>query len=105
MSSARFEYYVIQRKDTTNDIIFHISDYKNTHLILRTRIYIVHIPGSLELDVYCMSGEKDNWGRADRLQAWFREGGVLIIGYDMFRNLTNEKNKKFKSKQRNIFNQ
>ncbi len=55
--------------------------------------------------MYGMSGEKDNWSRADKLNAWFREGGVLIIGYDMFRNLTNEKNKKFKAKQRNIFNQ
>ncbi len=57
------------------------------------------------MDVHGMSGEKDNWSRADKLNNWFREGGVLIIGYDMFRNLTNEKNKKFKAKQRNVFNQ
>ena len=61
------------------------------------------LKGSLEVDVYGMIGEKDNWGRADRLGAWFREGGVLIIGYDMFRNLTNETNKKFKKKQREMF--
>ena len=52
-----------------------------------------------------MSDEKDNWGRADKLEAWFREGGALVIGYDMFRNLTNETNKKFKSKQRKTFAQ
>ncbi len=63
------------------------------------------ILGSLELDVYGMSSDKDNWARADKMQAWFREGGVLIIGYDLFRNLTNEKNKKYKSKQRKIFNE
>ena len=51
-----------------------------------------------------MSSEKDNWGRADRLNQWYREGGVLIIGYEMFRNLVNEKNSKFKKKQREIFN-
>ena len=62
------------------------------------------LTGDLELDVYEMSREKDNWGRADRLQQWFREGGVLIIGYEMFRNLVNEKNGKFKKKQREIFN-
>ena len=62
------------------------------------------LTGDLELDVYEMSKEKDNWGRADRLQQWFREGGVLIIGYEMFRNLVNEKNNKFKKKQREIFN-
>ena len=62
------------------------------------------LTGDLEVDVYEMSKEKDNWGRADRLQQWFREGGVLIIGYEMFRNLVNEKNGKFKKKQREIFN-
>ena len=51
-----------------------------------------------------MSGEKDNWGRADRINQWFREGGVLIIGYEMFRNLVNEENKIFKKKQRETFN-
>ena len=62
------------------------------------------LTGDLELDVYEMSREKDNWGRADRINQWFREGGVLIIGYEMFRNLVNEKNKKFKKKQTEIFN-
>jgi transcriptional regulator ATRX len=59
----------------------------------------------MELDVYGMTTDKDNWARADKLQQWFREGGVLIIGYDLFRNLTNEANKKFKSKHRKIFNE
>ena len=31
-----------------------------------------------------MSGEKDNWGRADKLRSWFTEGGVLIIGRRYF---------------------
>ena len=50
-----------------------------------------------------MSDEKDNWGRADRLNEWVREGGVMIMGYDMFRNLTNEVGKKFKKKQKEIY--
>ena len=58
------------------------------------------LKGDLELDVFEMSGEKDNWGRADKINQWFREGGVLIIGYEMFRNLVNEGNKKFKKKQK-----
>ena len=62
------------------------------------------LTGDLELDVYEMSKEKDNWGRADRISQWFREGGILIIGYEMFRNLVNEKNGKFKKNQREIFN-
>ena len=56
-----------------------------------------------DIEVYEMSSEKDNWGRADRLDMWKREGGVMIMGYDMFRNLTKENDKKFKKKQRLIF--
>ena len=56
-----------------------------------------------DVEVYEISGEKDNWGRADRLDMWKREGGVMIMGYDMFRNLTRENDKKFKRKQRAIF--
>jgi len=61
------------------------------------------LKGKLEVDVYEMSDAKSNWGRVDKLNQWFREGGVLIIGYDMFRNLTNEKNQKFKKKQKDCF--
>ena len=81
------------------------------------------LPGDLELDVHEMSVEKDNWGRADRLSMWRREGenivftslqgvepqsnaisgGIMIMGYDMFRNLTNEQTKKFTKKQKGIF--
>ena len=56
-----------------------------------------------DIEVYEMSGEKDNWGRAERLEMWKREGGVMIMGYDMFRNLTRENDKKFKKKQREVF--
>ena len=57
-----------------------------------------------KIDVYEMSAEKDNWGRADRINQWFSEGGVLIIGYEMFRNLVSEKNSKFHKIQRETFN-
>ena len=57
-----------------------------------------------DLEVYEISGEKDMWGRADRIRYWGKNGGVLIMGYDMFRNLTNDKNpKKFKKKQKETF--
>ena len=48
------------------------------------------LKGDLEIEVYEMSDEKDNWGRADRLNEWVR-------------NLTNEVGKKFKKKQKEIY--
>lgn len=46
---------------------------------------------------------KDLWGRAYRLDDWWKEGGICIIGYNMFRNLSNEKNKRYKGKMKEIF--
>ena len=46
---------------------------------------------------------KDLWGRAYRLDDWWREGGICIIGYNMFRNLSNSKNKRYKGKMKEIF--
>ena len=56
-----------------------------------------------DVDVYEVSGAKDNWDRADRLKYWGKNGGALIMGYDMYRNLTNTTAKKFKSQQKKIF--
>ena len=39
-----------------------------------------------------MSSIKDNFGRADALADWMDSGGVMIIGYDMYRNLSTNKN-------------
>jgi len=30
----------------------------------------------------------NNWNRADMLKHWLRYGGVLIMGYSMYRNLS-----------------
>jgi len=58
-----------------------------------------------DINVHEISGEKDNWGRTDRLRYWRKNGGAMIMGYDMFRNLTNEKAKKFKKKQKEVFHE
>lgn len=46
-----------------------------------------------DLNLYEMSRAKQNIDRAYRLKEWYEDGGVFIIGYDMFRNLTNLKSK------------
>jgi hypothetical protein len=51
------------------------------------------------LQVYEMSSVKDNWGRSELLSDWHSNGGVMIMGYEMFRNLSQlcrVKNKKQK---------
>ncbi|KAM7291752.1 transcriptional regulator ATRX homolog [Ixodes scapularis] len=45
----------------------------------------------LDLTVHEVSSIKDNHSRVKTLEYWQKKGGVMIIGYDMFRRLTNEK--------------
>ncbi|KAG0428424.1 hypothetical protein HPB47_024584 [Ixodes persulcatus] len=47
----------------------------------------------LDLTVHEMSSIKDNHSRVEILEYWQKKGGAMIIGYDMFRRLTNEKAK------------
>ncbi|XP_071500793.1 uncharacterized protein [Diadema antillarum] len=52
------------------------------------------------MEVYEMSTVKNNWARADLLNRWFNDGGVMIMGYSMYRNLsllTHVRNKKQKA--------
>ena len=49
--------------------------------------------------VYELSTIKDTYGRAELLKSWHEEGGVMIMGYEMFRNLSQlsrVKNKRYK---------
>ncbi|XP_064114621.1 LOW QUALITY PROTEIN: transcriptional regulator ATRX-like [Macrobrachium nipponense] len=57
----------------------------------------------LSFEVWELVSAKDLWGRAYRLDDWWKEGGVCIMGYDMFRNLSNPKGKRFKAKMKEIF--
>ena len=45
---------------------------------------------------------KNNPARADSLEDWHKHGGVMIIGYEMYRNLVVQKNIKNK-RQKRIF--
>lgn len=37
------------------------------------------------------------YGRLSELQEWFEMGGILLCGYEMYRNLVSGKGKKLKS--------
>jgi len=49
-----------------------------------------------------MSCVKDNWGRSELLSDWQNGGGIMIMGYEMFRNLSQLSRVKNK-KQKKIF--
>lgn len=59
--------------------------------------------GSEDIDVYEMVSCKNNSERYYITKQWAKDGGVLIIGYDMFRNLSNPTNKRIVKKQRTTF--
>ena len=56
------------------------------------------IRGYNEIEVYEISKLKQNIDRANKLMEWHNEGGVMIMSYDMFRNLTNDQNNRLRKK-------
>ncbi len=51
--------------------------------------------------MYELSQVKNNWSRADNLQQWHEGGGIMILSYEMYRNLSQHKFIK-KKKQKDI---
>jgi len=50
-----------------------------------------------------MSCVKDNWGRSELLNNWQNGGGIMIMGYEMFRNLSQLSRVIKNKKQKKIF--
>lgn len=55
-----------------------------------------------EINVFELASYKDNASRADVLKQWQREGGVMIMGYTMYRNLCQSRFVK-KKRQKEVF--
>ncbi|XP_033127122.1 transcriptional regulator ATRX-like [Anneissia japonica] len=56
-----------------------------------------------EIPVYEMSSIKDNWGRADSLRFWHNNGGVMVMGYTMYRNLSTGARIRKKSQKKTFY--
>ncbi|CAK1582621.1 unnamed protein product [Parnassius mnemosyne] len=67
------------------------------------RIWLKHTENEYDVDVYELSRYKQNSERAFQLQQWFESGGVCVLGYEMFRNLSADNSKKFKKKMLKSF--
>lgn len=52
------------------------------------------------LTILFRSRYKNNVVRANQLMEWHNEGGVMILGYDMFRNLSNQTTGRIRKKVR-----
>lgn len=65
-------------------------------------IWCAKAESEYEVNLYEMSRAKQNIERAYRLKEWYEDGGVMIIGYDMFRNLSNLKSKLPKKRREDI---
>lgn len=66
------------------------------------KIWLKHCARDRDIEIYEISKYKQNVERANRINEWHTDGGVLILGYDMFRNLSSETNR-IKKKQKEIF--
>ncbi|XP_065095498.1 transcriptional regulator ATRX homolog [Ochlerotatus camptorhynchus] len=64
------------------------------------RIWMRHVKKGTDVEIYEISKYKNNVIRANQLMEWHNEGGVMILGYDMFRNLSNQTTGRIRKKVR-----
>lgn len=61
------------------------------------------LPKKSDLNVFELVSCKQMYEKRHRVAEWHEDGGVMIIGYTMFRNISNPDNKKIQKKIRETF--
>lgn len=61
-------------------------------------IWLKDIDGMEDIYVYDITKLKQNVDRANKLMEWHNDGGIMILSYDMFRNLTNDTGARLRKK-------
>ena len=61
------------------------------------------LPEDNDIELFELVSVKKNFERLYQVKEWVRCGGVLIIGYDMFRLLSNVNNKRMNKRMRETF--
>lgn len=61
------------------------------------------LPNKDDVDVFELVSYKQNTSKQYIASQWHKEGGVMVLGYNMFRILTNDQNKRMNRKMRTTF--
>lgn len=61
-------------------------------------IWLKDIDGMEDIYVYEINKLKQNADRANKLMEWHNDGGIMILSYDMFRNLSNDTGSRLRKK-------
>ena len=61
-------------------------------------IWLKDIDGMEDIYVYEINKLKQNADRANKLMEWHNDGGIMILSYEMFRNLTNDTGNRLRKK-------
>lgn len=61
-------------------------------------IWLKGIEGREDIYVYEINKLKQNTDRANKLMEWHNDGGIMILSYDMFRNLSNDTGSRLRKK-------
>jgi transcriptional regulator ATRX len=91
---------VLKNSDKTNVTRVLVVCPLNTVLnwVNEFNIWLKNLEGFEDFYIYEINKLKQNVDRANKLMEWHNDGGVMILSYDMFRNLTNENNKALRKK-------
>ena len=52
-----------------------------------------------DIQVYELASSRNNHDRCERIREWHRDGGIMIVGYQLYRILVNSNTKSKKRKQ------
>ncbi|KAH8284365.1 hypothetical protein KR018_010191, partial [Drosophila ironensis] len=91
---------LINTRRTNVERVLVISPLSTVNNWAREFVHWMNFANRKDIEVYDISRYKDKPTRIFKLHEWFSEGGVCILGYDMYRILANEKAKGLRKKQR-----
>ncbi|KAH8335403.1 hypothetical protein KR074_000815 [Drosophila pseudoananassae] len=91
---------LINTRRTNVDRVLVISPLSTVNNWAREFVHWMKFANRKDIEVYDISRYKDKPTRIFKLNEWFTDGGVCILGYDMYRILANEKAKGLRKKQR-----